>query len=336
MRRPSRRHGFTLIELLVVISIIALLIGILLPVLGSARESARQAVCQANVRTVAQGVTTYETVNKGVIPPSYVYPQGPETAQWRMQDQIGLDPNPPTNGYVHWSWALFDTGAVESDGFKCPTVENGGAPATNPGPDLKDWEEGQLDGVGNSGPVTLPNDRQVKRCAFTGNAAIFPRNKLTLEPGNARRFQLVKSPDIERPAGTILATEFYYHRNWTSLADPDDHKIRSHRPITPFVGGSSGPEVLRETDNGGRARFFYPAESEILDDKSLGENMINNANTTLNAVGRHHSGRKANFVFVDGHVETMTVKESVRRRLWGDRFYSITGNNTVDLMFNQF
>ena len=56
--------------------------------------------------------------------------------------------------------------------------------------------------------------------------------------------------------------------------------------------------------------------------------------TTLNAVGRHHPGKDkkggtANFCFVDGHVEQMTVLQSLQQRKWGDRFYSITGENRV-------
>ena len=62
--------------------------------------------------------------------------------------------------------------------------------------------------------------------------------------------------------------------------------------------------------------------------------MIEDANTTLNAVGRHHPGGTSNFVFVDGHVERMTVTESVSRRLWGTEFYSLTGNGLVDPNIN--
>lgn len=51
--------------------------------------------------------------------------------------------------------------------------------------------------------------------------------------------------------------------------------------------------------------------------------------TSLNAVARKGPVGLARFVFLDGHVENTTVQDTITRRLWGDRFYSITGNDAV-------
>ena len=325
----DRRNGFTLVELLVVVSIIALLIGILLPALGSAREAAREAACKANLRSVGQGVLTEES-EKRHFPPSYVYASSQTSTTWSEREQTEKANGRP---YLHWSWSLFaDDGGVPPEAFQCQTLPNGGAPATNPGDELDDWEYGQIGDDSQQPGTENPEDHQVKRVAYTGNAAIFPRNKFAT---NARRQnRLVKGMEIESASRTVLATEFLYLDNYISLAAKGSDKagfvIKSHRPVTPFMPLSAQTEYDEPT-NGNIARFRYPrVETEILKKHELGAAMIDGAApTTLNAVGRHHAGDACNFLFVDGHVQRYKIEDTVRQRLWGERFWSITGPNAI-------
>jgi prepilin-type processing-associated H-X9-DG protein len=181
--------------------------------------------------------------------------------------------------------------------------------------------------------------------AFTANAAIMPRNKIIV--GTPRRHQTVKSTSLTNPSITILLAEWHEERNWGSLYGSDssggsqegggtgaiEGKIKSHRSVMPFVGKSSGANVLAEPLGSGQiARFGYPAPSDV-DPQFRGIGAIESANSTLNAVGLHHQGR-GNFAYADGHVDHQSLDETIRRRLWGDYVWSVTGFNAVDTEHN--
>lgn len=332
----NSRRAFTLIELLVVIAIIALLIGILLPSLAAARESARQIKAAANARSVAQGVAVYASTGKQFFPPHYVYGANQDGMDWKFDDQQTTNPT-PANGYIHWSYALFNDGNVSEDAFTNPGMVRGGLPATNPGSDPKNWEPGQTNDTGGSAGSTSPIDRQVKRIAFTGNAAIFPRNKFYSSAGD-RKNELVRDADIQNPSNVILITEINPVNQYNAWR-VGGVLFKSHRPVTPFVGGSSGTQVYAEPSTaGGFPRFFYPNLSTIVPLEQVPESAIDgNSDSDLNCVGRLWGGKqqgeggRTNFGFVDGHVETTLLKETISKKRWGDRFWSITGYDAVNM-----
>lgn len=335
----SRDRGFTLIELLVVIAIIAILVGILLPSLASAREEARATVCASNIRSVGLGVFTYDSETR-FIPPAYVYGAEETGYAWRLEDQLDTNPT-KAYGYIHWSKMLFaQDETFKDESFTCPSAPDGGAPATNPGPKPEDWDAGQRDDVGNTSPTPTPEDRQMKRVAYTGNAAIFPRNKFAVR-GKQRQDRLINSSVVSLPSTTIMATEFLDKDNeWKVIGQKQGNQFlsKSHRSILPFETAGFDPYQIPR--NATRERFFYPSQQSILPTKDIPEGVLS-TNQPWNAVGRRHEpssgafGGTSNFVFMDGHVDRFTLQETLdfRKRLWGDRVYTLTGSSVGTRVF---
>jgi prepilin-type N-terminal cleavage/methylation domain-containing protein/prepilin-type processing-associated H-X9-DG protein len=334
-----RNRGFTLIELLVVIAVIALLIGLLLPALGKARGTARTMKCAANARSVAQGVLVYGGDSKMYFPPHYVYGQDETTSNWIMADQQETNPHPVT-GYVHWSYALFAGGSgVAENAFTCPELPKGGAPRTSPGGDLEDWEPNQVNDAGATNGSAPPLDRQVKRIGYIGNHALFPRNKFAQSSG-ARLNRLVTSATVDSTgrggSGTILATEIFYYKGWDAITLSG--KIKSHRPITPFLCGF-GDIYAAPPNAGASPRYYYPSTTDILEPSQVPAGAIEDTSGVplLNLMGRTHRGRSvdskaggsSNCAFVDGHVKQMNVIETIEEKSWGSRFFSLTGDTKV-------
>lgn len=330
--RRRLRPAFTLIELLVVVAIIALLISILLPSLSQARKQGMATKCAANLHHVGQAMGGYLMDSTGIFPPGYIYPYDAE-GNYDFEDQ----PLDHPHGYIHWSWFLYARGQAPEEAFQCPAMPNGGAPRTNPGP--RGWEKDQIDQNGNSGPPGTVMDRQAERMAYTGNAAIFPRNKFTNQLSGGPRVNVcVSDSHIHDSARVVLVTE--WNENWKAAGVEQGSGVlsKSHRPINPFGHISSGSnEYAAAPDQPGFSygdppTFGLAADSYVRDATGL---IDNPGLMETNAVGRHHPGGDGsirgtvNFLYADTHVERKTILQSLMRHEWGKRYYAISGRNQV-------
>ena len=342
----NRTRAFTLVELLVVIGIIALLISILLPALGKAREAARTIKCAANLHSIGLGMATYLVDYKGKFPPSNFY-------NGLGQDPIvGQIPTTPTSGYVHWSSFLYTNRAALSAGvayqsahgwemFQCPSLDNGGLPPANTY-------------AGNNEPG-FPNetagviDLQAPRLAYTINEAICGRGIYQLHfdgRGNQRVYNFVSASRVRNSSQVILATEMWGIQSAVttdSLTNPGSPVSASRRPVSGIssYGNITADSPYKYPYN---VPFTWATVADLLPDPLStlsGSYPINN--TTLDWVGRNHGAkkygsvgggtggnwdlRKSNFLYVDGHVETKHITETVNPvNQWTDSnldFYSL-------------
>ena len=256
-------------------------------------------------------------------------------------------PDKQTGGVIHWSYLLFPANPIPSDLtqspppdpttwkmqfdlFRCPEAVNGGLPPQSPTVDNLD------PGQTVEGPGTV--DYQAPRLAYTANAAIMPNNKFTVGfQSTLNPFHFVKFGQIRNSSNTILMTEF------TDVPSVVSDKSRftgqpaskSNRPVNGFViDGQTNPNI--ETFAAGTA--FHPATPADLSktkpvDAASGST---NSKTRLDWVGRlHGSGdwfhHRTNFLFVDGHVETKLLEETLSPFQWGQRFYSLQSNDGMHL-----
>jgi hypothetical protein len=341
MHRP---RAFTIAELFTCVACAALLVMSIGAASSNHRDHAYAAICADHMHTFAERFDAYLDEHKGLYPPSYVYPSD-EQGNYDLLNQLEQRPF----GIAHWSWLVFQSDPDPDELFQCPAMKNGGSPRTNPGLRRADWELNQIDQYGQADTNKLM-DKQAPRMSYAGNATIIPHNKFTQQlSGGPRVNVLVAQASIAYPSTTIVLTEFL--DNWKALAAPttDSFTSKSHRPINPFYHlGSGFNEYAASPNNPG---FIYGTagdqqtygvlsgahvrdQTNVLDPTS-GESQVN-------AVGRHHPGGSdyinagderfegtANFLFIDGAVRRMNVWRTLENRLWGDRYYSLTGQNAV-------
>jgi len=343
LKGKAKVRAFTLVELLVVIAIIALLMGILLPSLNRTKQGAYATKCGANAKNVGTAMEVFAASNDQFYPNSYLYCGVRGEPSWDKRKQFYSYQG---NGYLHWSYSLFNSGMCDESVFECPAIPHKGIPRTNPGPNPDDWERNQVDMDGCSGSNPSLKDFQARRLAYAGNGAIIVRNKFEESyRGRFNRFnRFVRASEIRRPGNVVLATEF--NNNWKAIAvgggtQDSTLLVKSHRPITPFLSLSTGSAIYDSDPYLGFRLGDTGTTFGIVPEHHVGANAINKV--PLNAVGRHHPGSyrgntnvnardmggTANFIFCDGHVERKHVLETCEERQWGDRFYGITGKNDV-------
>ncbi len=298
----THKRQFTLIELLVVIAIIAILAAMLLPALSGARAAAKSASCTNNLKNQAVHVLIYTNDNTGFFPSSYVYKNGTGSG----------------NGYIHWSGMVMnqnpEDGWFDDKSFSCPSLV----------PD--NWG-----GSGGYWPTKKELDCQAMYTAYTANAIFMPRFKYTTGGGltdQLTKIHLVPITQAMAPSNEILIAEYTEKAaliQGSSVGGGD--AIKTHRPthgLAAWDTDSSGAALLNP--NGVNGISYDQAMAEI-NSTSPSENGVH-----IRYVGHDRHNKRANYAFVDGHVETLTLQQTLdpENYLWGKKAYSATGSPVIN------
>jgi prepilin-type N-terminal cleavage/methylation domain-containing protein/prepilin-type processing-associated H-X9-DG protein len=308
---PEKKGGgFTIVELLVVIAIIGALVAILLPVLARARSAGYQIQCAANLRSIGQGLAIYLNQNDNTYPASYLYVG--ETIVNGVEQPSSSDA-----GYIHWSSYLYGAMGLSSTVFECPAMDHGGIPPDH-------TATANLDPGQASNPPGIV-DQQAPRLAYTLNEAICPRNKFVLGfQGCVRTYSYVKSSQISNSSGTILATEWAQNGGRSDNGD-GTFEVYSHRPVNGYFAANGGSLEFEALQPGAGFRRATAADLDPDPDTLMYNNSL-----SLDWVGRNHGQRAgyidrrlSNFLYVDGHVETKSVYDTLSPFQWGSAFWSL-------------
>lgn len=195
IRSRPLHTGFTLIELLVVISIIALLVGILLPALGAARTAARELACLTQIRSLSQGMFTYQADFQTM-------PPGVEGQDSRGRFGAGQA----------WPPRLFEGGYLGSDDtiavLQCPIVFS----------DLGEYLDARSQTNAN-----FDRDGSVTNYAMNGHIGGWDAARANDE----QVFMPLSSDQVPQPSNSMLITEKPVPASLTIGAERPQSYIRS-------------------------------------------------------------------------------------------------------------
>jgi prepilin-type N-terminal cleavage/methylation domain-containing protein/prepilin-type processing-associated H-X9-DG protein len=326
MLSNEHNKGFTLAELLAVSAVIAVLIAVLLPCLNRARAAARSLACRSNIHSTAVAFFAYCESHDEYLPPAYSYVGA---------TSLYSQPEEPVNGIRHWSGLFLTEGYATEDALHCPEIRHGGlSPQNTQVSNLDDGQEPGRDGI---------IDVQARRCAFTVNEVLCPRNRFRVGFEDAQRpSRIVAALQVRRPSHTILLTE--WPGDWRIVSGPDSDLSASYMPVHGFrgLGQMAGPDRydLNMTISDTVRPCMSSATFRRLNSYDLSNAPCGSRRypPRLDWVGRNHAGitagknlKRSSFAYLDGHVESKTVYETIEEGCfeWGDGIYSLAGQNSI-------
>lgn len=314
------RRAFTLIELLVVISIISLLISILLPALSGARRSGQRVACMGCLRPIAQGVAAYATDNNDWM----IGAPGGSGGYIPSGAQVGFGPAVQRWDFLGPMATMLGVSLTESDGDPQRTARRFNDIRTSPAFLCRSNSFLSLYYAGpNAGTNRMVSYNTTRYPLFirgTADEAGFPADGDGLSwytNSHEERLPMDWKPVIGRvgvPSNKIYCGDgsIFTTSNGTDGQKGPDYDLSANGQ---WGGAFSSPGAYsaysRSWDRGHAPGNGY--DTGKVDARAYGFRHSPSANVK---VGAKADAYKGNFVFLDGHAETLGDLQASNPNLW--------------------